>query len=55
MGRAEFVKFFGKKKFINKKGLFYANFFEFEEFYIVPFFVVASNLSILCLELNNRG
>ena len=28
--------------FINKKGLFYAKFFEFEEFSIVPFFVVCS-------------
>ena len=27
-----------EKKFINKKGLFYAKCFEFEEFYIVPFF-----------------
>jgi hypothetical protein len=28
----------GRKNFINKKGLFYAKFFEFEEFSIVPFF-----------------
>jgi hypothetical protein len=28
----------GRKKFINKKGLFYAKFFEFEEFSIGPFF-----------------
>ena len=29
----------GRKNFINKKGLFYAKFFEFEEFSIVPFFL----------------
>jgi hypothetical protein len=28
----------GGKKFTNKKGLFYAKFFEFEEFSIEPFF-----------------
>jgi hypothetical protein len=28
----------GRKNFINKKGLFYAKFSEFEEFSIVPFF-----------------
>ena len=28
----------GRKNFINKKGLFYAKFFEFEESSIVPFF-----------------
>ena len=28
----------GSKNIINKKGLFYARFFEFEEFSIVPFF-----------------
>ena len=28
----------GRKNFINEKGLFYAKFFEFEEFSIVPFF-----------------
>jgi hypothetical protein len=28
----------GRKSFINKKGLFYAKFFEFEEFSIEPFF-----------------
>ena len=32
-----------------KKGLIYAKFFEFEEFSIAPFFVVASSLSILCI------
>ena len=37
----------GEKNFINKKGLFYAKFFEFEEFSMVPFFVVASSLSII--------
>ena len=29
----------GGKKFTNKKGLFYAKFFEFEEFSIVSFFL----------------
>ena len=39
----------GRKNFINKKGSFYSNFFEFEEFSILPFFfVIASSLSILC-------
>ena len=33
---------------INKKGLFDAKFFEFEEFSQAPFFWVASSLSILC-------
>ena len=28
----------GRENFINKKGLFYAKFFEFEEFSIEPFF-----------------
>jgi hypothetical protein len=38
----------GGRNVINKKGLFYAKFFEFEEFTIEPFFIVASSLSILC-------
>ena len=38
----------GRKNFYNKNCLFDAKFFEFEEFSIVPFFVVASSLSILC-------
>jgi hypothetical protein len=29
----------GGKNFTNKKGLFYAKFFEFEEFSIEPFFL----------------
>ena len=34
-----FSRFYtGRKNFINKKDLFYANFFEFEEFFIIPFF-----------------
>ena len=34
-----FSRFYtGRKNFINKKGLFYAKFFEFEEFSIEPFF-----------------
>ena len=31
----------GGKKFTNKKGLFYAKFFEFEEFSIKPFFCIS--------------
>ena len=43
----------GRKNFINEKGLFYAKIFEFEEFSIIPFFVVASSLSILCYAAKN--
>ena len=38
----------GRKNVINKKGLFYAKFFEFEVKTYSPFFWVASSLSILC-------
>jgi hypothetical protein len=38
----------GGTNFINKKGLFYAKFFEFEVKSYSPFFWVASSLSILC-------
>ena len=37
----------GRKSFTNKNCLFYAKFFEFEQFSIVPFFLVASSLSML--------
>ena len=37
----------GRRNVTNKSCLFYANFFEFEEFSISPFFIVASSLSTL--------
>ena len=33
----------------NKKGLFYAKFFEFEDYSSAPFFWVALSLSALCI------
>jgi hypothetical protein len=39
--------YWGGKKIINKKGLFYDIFFEFEVKSYSPFFLVASSLSIL--------
>ena len=37
-----YVRFYwGGKNFINKKDLFYAKFFEFEEFSIAPFFCIS--------------
>ena len=44
----------GRKNFINKKGLFYAKFLEFEEFSVIPFFIVASSLSILLCKQPTR-
>ena len=44
------LKFFFCLRTFNKKGLFYAKFFVFEEFFLASFFVVASSLSILCLK-----
>ena len=39
--------YMGRKIFCNKNCLFDAKFFEFEEFTIGPFFIVASSLSII--------
>jgi hypothetical protein len=46
--------YWGGKNFIIKKGLFYANFFEFEVKSYSPFFLVASSLSILCSLLGKK-
>jgi hypothetical protein len=43
----------GGRNFINKKGLFYAKFFEFEVKSYSPFFWVASSRSILCASNKN--
>jgi hypothetical protein len=43
-----FMRFYLEgRNVINKKGLFYAKFFEFEDFFWPSFFWVASSLSIL--------
>ena len=56
----------GRKNFTNKKGLFYAKFFEFEEFSIVPFFCssiqpqhtvfyhASAQFSSFCLPCNSK-
>ena len=51
-----FMRFYLERRNVtNKKGVFYANFFEFEEFSIVSFFVVAFSLSILYVRRRKKS